>query len=379
MSGMYYNNPYANQYAAANLQYGVNMPASFQSDADTQVLKGAGGIASAIPYIGPVLGAMFNFWAQENQNQVQEEFYNKYMSPAARMAQMKAAGINPNAAAQGISGSSAPQMNAAAPTSAFSGLGEQLGNSVNTALTARAIKAGIARTDAETDLTNSLNTEKTITNSYLNKMQLATLNKLVADGDISRSFANMAAVDEAYKPATAAASYQQMLSNLNKTSAEIEHLTNAALHELAGVYQSMAAASLSEAQIHKVFSDIGLNNAMINRISHEVSEIDARTAATYQGIDESKARTAAQEIQNKFQQDYYEIWQNTGFNWNSDIEKSIVGAYSNLDIKAGDRMMLSLGSYINGVGDAKVRSADYKNTFSMQCLEYLAGLLKIAK
>lgn len=38
-------------------QYGVTM------DADTQALKGAGGIASAIPYVGPVLGAMFNFWA----------------------------------------------------------------------------------------------------------------------------------------------------------------------------------------------------------------------------------------------------------------------------------------------------------------------------
>lgn len=31
-----------------------------------------------------------------------------YMSPQARMAQMKAAGINPAAAAQGVSGSSAP-------------------------------------------------------------------------------------------------------------------------------------------------------------------------------------------------------------------------------------------------------------------------------
>jgi len=34
--------------------------------------------------------------------------YNMYMSPQARMAQMKAAGINPAAAAQGVSGSSAP-------------------------------------------------------------------------------------------------------------------------------------------------------------------------------------------------------------------------------------------------------------------------------
>ena len=55
---------------------------------------------------------------------------------------------------------SAPQMNAAAPSNAFSSLGEQLGNSVNTALTADAIKAGIRKTDAETDLTKSLDTGK---------------------------------------------------------------------------------------------------------------------------------------------------------------------------------------------------------------------------
>ncbi len=126
-------------------QYGVTM------DADTQALKGAGGIASAIPYIGPVLGAMFNFWAQQNQNQVQEDFYNKYMSPAAKMAQMRAAGINPNAAAQGISGGSFAQMNAAAPTGAYSSLGEALGNSVNTALTAGNIAAQTRNLEVQTE------------------------------------------------------------------------------------------------------------------------------------------------------------------------------------------------------------------------------------
>lgn len=357
-------------------QYGVDMP---RQDNTGQMLQGASGLASLVPYIGPVLAAGMNFAGQYMHNQQQEYFYNKYMSPAARMAQMRAAGINPNAAAQGISGSSAPQMNAAAPTGAFNDIGAQLGNSVNTALTADAIKAGINKTNAETELTNSLNVEKQTTNRYLDSMQQATLDKLVQDGRISKSFANMAAVDEAYKPANAAANYQQLVANLNKTAAEIEHLANSAMHELAGVYQSMAAASLSEAQIHKVFSDIGLNSAMINRISHEVSEIDARTAATYQGIDESKARTAAHEIQNRFQSDYYEIWQNTGFNWNSDIEKSIVGAYQNYDTESGDRIMHSLGSYINGVGHAKASSSDFKFEYALKGLSELSGLLKVVK
>ena len=98
---------------------------------------------------------------------------------------MMEAGINPNAAAQGISGSAAPQMTAAAPSSAMTGIGEQLGNSVNSALTAAAIKAGISKTSAETDLTNSLNVEKQTTNKYLDRMQQSTLYKLVQDGKVS--------------------------------------------------------------------------------------------------------------------------------------------------------------------------------------------------
>ena len=355
MSGLPYTGG-MNSYMFDISQYGVDMP---QQDNTGEMLQGVSGLASLVPYIGPVLAAGMNFAGQYMQNQQQEYFYNKYMSPAARMAQMRAAGINPNAAAQGISGSSAPQMNAAAPTGAFNDIGAQLGNSVNTALTADAIKAGINKTNAETEFTNSLNVEKQTTNRYLDAMQQATLNKLVQDGRISKSFANMAAVDEAYKPANAYASSQQLFMNLQRTANEISNLVARTEHEYAAAYQAMVNAALSEAQIKKVFSDIGLNNAMIERISHEVGEIDARTAATYQGIDESKARTAAQEIQNKFQQDYYDIWQNTGFNWNSDIEKSVVGAYSNLDIKAGDRLTNSLGLYIRGVGDARSRGKDF--------------------
>lgn len=70
--------------------------------------KGIGGLASFIPYIGPMLGAGMNLMATGMQNRQQERFYGEYMSPEARMAQMRAAGINPNAAAQGISGSAAP-------------------------------------------------------------------------------------------------------------------------------------------------------------------------------------------------------------------------------------------------------------------------------
>ena len=175
-------------------QYGVNMQSPSAS-----VASGLGGLASAMPFIGPILGAGLNIYAQQQQNAKQEAFFEQYMSPQARMAQMRAAGINPNAAAQGISGASAPQMNAAAPTGAFSSLGEQLGNSVNNALSAKAISAGIDKTNAETDLTNSLNVEKQTTNKYLDAMQNATLRNLVNQGNITEHQANIIAVDDTIK------------------------------------------------------------------------------------------------------------------------------------------------------------------------------------
>lgn len=148
MSGMYYNNPYVNPFAAQNLQ---QMPMQYGVDTSSEALSAAGGVASMIPVVGPLLGAGLNMASQAMQNAKQEEFYSKYMSPQARMAQMRAAGINPNAAAQGISGSSAPQMNAASPTGAFSSLGEALGNSVNTALTAGNIAAQTHNLEVQTE------------------------------------------------------------------------------------------------------------------------------------------------------------------------------------------------------------------------------------
>lgn len=353
-------------------QYGVDMP---QQDNTGQMLQGASGLASLVPYIGPVLAAGMNFAGQYMQNQQQEYFYNKYMSPAARMAQMRAAGINPNAAAQGISGSSAPQMNAAAPTGAFNDIGAQLGNSVNTALTANAIKAGINNTNAETDLTNSLNIEKQTTNRYLDAMQRATLNKLVSDGRISKSFANMAAVDEAYKPAMAEQSYNLLLNQVEQVRVGVEKLNAEIMHEYAATYQAMAAASLSEAQIHKVFSDIGVNNAMITKISHEVSEIDARTAATYQGIDESKARTELMNIQKGFEGKYLEIFKSTGYDVNKGINSNFMSMCADGRIGEATTLLNNLDAYMAAEGTGRSHGNDYKWNNVWNALGIYAKLL----
>ena len=134
MSGLPYQGGLNSQMFDVS-QYGVGMPSAGSA------VSGLGSLASMMPAIGALVGGGMNMLNTAMQNRQQEKFYEEYMSPQARMRDMMAAGINPNAAAQGISGSSAPQMNAAAPTSAFSSLGEQLGQSVNTALSAQNIAA----------------------------------------------------------------------------------------------------------------------------------------------------------------------------------------------------------------------------------------------
>ena len=60
MSGMYYNNPYANPWAAQNVQ---QMPMQYGVDTSSQALSAGAGVASMIPYIGPLLGAGMNMIA----------------------------------------------------------------------------------------------------------------------------------------------------------------------------------------------------------------------------------------------------------------------------------------------------------------------------
>lgn len=121
-------------------QYGTSMPSSGFD------------LSSLIaPVGGSILGAGLNFLGSAYQNYKQAQFYDKYMSPQARMEQMRAAGINPNAAAQGISGSSAPQVTASQPNGAFTGIGEQLGNSVNTALSAANIVADTKQKEVQAE------------------------------------------------------------------------------------------------------------------------------------------------------------------------------------------------------------------------------------
>lgn len=355
MSGMFYNNPYANPWAAQNIQqmpsqYGVNTSSG---------LSAMSGLASMIPVVGPLLGAGMNIIGQVMQNNKQEQFYNDYMSPQARMAQMRAAGINPNAAAQGIAGASAPQMNAAAPTGAFSSIGEALGQSANTALTAESLKAGIDKTNAETDLTKSLNVEKQTTNKYLDSMQQQTLNNMVQDGRISKHTANMLAVDDYYHGAEAAAHLQQTFVALQTMSKNLDVMEAQIYETYSQAYAEMMAGNLSEAQIHKVFSDIGLNNAQIAKIGHEIDNIDASTMATYQGMTESRARTWLIREQARYQGMLNDEWEETGYNRNSDVNSNLEIMIQKGDKAGAQEILNGLAAMITTQGNARFNSKDY--------------------
>lgn len=337
-------------------QYGVSMPQPNTGAA----LQGLSGLASMIPGVGAFVGAGMNMLGTYMQNRQQERFYNEYMSPQARMAQMAAAGINPNAAAQGISGSAAPQMAAAAPTSAFTGIGEQLGNSVNTALTADAIRAGIRKTDAETDLTNSLNTGKQIENKYADAMQSATLRNLVNQGTISEHQANIIAVDDYYHGAEAAAHLEQTYVALEKMAAELQNEQQQYFNLLAQEYATMQAGALSEAQIHKVFSDIGLNNAQINKIAHECENIDASTMAITQNISESQARERLTRANAQYQEKVNNTWSNSGWNVNSDVNGNFQRLCMEGKIDQAKNILNGTKAMILNEGEATFKRKDYK-------------------
>ena len=352
MSGLPYQGG-MNNYMFDMSQYGVNMP----SQSSTPTGLNLGSLVSSLG--GSAIGAGLNFASQMMQNRQQEYFYNQYMSPSARMAQMQAAGINPNLAAQGISGASAPQMTAAAPTNAYTGIGEQLGNSVNNALTASAIKAEINKTNAETKLTESLNVEKTTTNKYLDHMQQATLENLVNQGTISKHQANIIAVDDYYKGAEAAAHLEQTYLAIDKMAAELKNAEQEYFNLLAQEYATMMAGDLSKAQINKVFSDIGLNNAMIERIAHEVDNLDASTMATMQSISESQSRERVNRVAAQYQEKVLSVWTNSDFDMNSDVNSNFQRLCMEGKIDQAKTLLQGTEAMILNQGEARFHSKDY--------------------
>lgn len=137
------------QVAAANFfnpygQYGVNMGVGSGAGSGINWLSLASELGGSAVGAGGVIGAV------AMQNYFNRKYYEDYQSPEARMAQMRDAGINPYAAAQGIAGGAAPSV---APPQisqdSFRSIGEQLGGSVNNALAASVLREQIDETKSK--------------------------------------------------------------------------------------------------------------------------------------------------------------------------------------------------------------------------------------
>ena len=173
-------------------------------------------ISAGLGYlIGAGISAAGNIGMNMYQNAKQEEFYNRYSSPLARMAQMASAGINPAAAAQGISGSPFAQMNAAAPSSAF----DSVGNLVAEAAVANATKENI---EADTENKKSQTQGQNIQNQF----DAATFEDRAAylknQGLISGEEYNQAAELSRQYPEMLNQTIEQMKSNIRKNDKQVE-------------------------------------------------------------------------------------------------------------------------------------------------------------
>lgn len=110
-----------------------------------------------------VIGTGLSFLGGMYQNAMQEQFYNKYQSPQARMRQMMEAGINPNAAAQGVSGAAAPGMSASGPANGF---GDMVAAIPQLTAEIERIKSDTSKNQAEEKYFDSLTTGKDIENKF---------------------------------------------------------------------------------------------------------------------------------------------------------------------------------------------------------------------
>lgn len=213
--------------------------------------------------LGAGLGIAGNLIGMELQNQHNEYLYNHYMSPRAQMAQMKAAGINPNAAAQGIAGSSssiAPAASAADGAGVAGSLADLIGNSFNTALGAENTKANTHKVNSETkgqDLQNDFNEQ-----SFEQR-----LNAIAKDNGWK---------DEQIKQMQAFNKYADQLYNWNAQKAEQDYKN------------AEKQWYLFESEIKKNEAETKLAEAQEGLTQQETKESAARTAKTWKEVEFQK-------------------------------------------------------------------------------------------
>ena len=391
--GVGYLSPIAAGPLSLSTNYGpASLPPRMQPNIDDSYLnylEGASQYADAVEGLatkGSLIGSLIGFGSKlvndtinfNRQYELQSR-QNAWNSPQEQMQRMIAAGINPNAAAQGIAG--AP--NVGSPASFTPGqnsmpdLASLLGNSVNTDLDANVLRATEANIKADTKNKESVTVGQNISNAWANQEHAANLRKAEAEGWFTEETAKIVAADAKYADANAFAKWQTTCENLRKIANEADVLAQAYYTEMAKTYATMMAGDLSAAQIRKVFSDIGVNNATIRLIEKQVDNVQADTLLKGQEMKESEARTTAQNIQNKFQQDYYDIWQNAGWDMNSNVDANIYRMLMNGETENYKRFFNGMNVYFGEQNNASMRGARPRFEGYMDIFKTIVSILPL--
>lgn len=336
-----------------NNGYGVvpNLPGNGRFDAqetaNSKMFSALGSLAGLIPGVGGILSTGMNLIGMHIQNKEQERMYQQYQSPQARMQQMVAAGINPNTAAQGIAGSAAPSMQAAnAPD--MSGLGEQVGNSVNNALQAELMKSEIQKNEADASLIDSRNTGQQIANVWANKEHAAALRKLVADGEISKANAKIIGADAEYAEANAYEKFQQTMMNTQIMVQELQNMQQEYVNMMAQYDVMLSQIGVNQAERAKIFSDIGVNNAMIGKINAETSNVMADTALAWQTMDMNRITNDINKVTLAFKQDVLKTMQLYGYRDDLSVQGNYMRMIAQGRRDDADRLMSDTYQYVTG-------------------------------
>ena len=214
--------------------------------------------------LGAAVGGAANIAGMIYQNSYNERMYNDYMSPKAQMAQMRAAGINPAAAAQGIAGGSpsapAPAASASDSAGIAGNLAELVGNSFNTALGAKNIESDTNKNNAETK-------GQEIQNDFNNQ----TFDERVAAIAKQNNW-----TDEQVKQMQSFNKYADELYSWNAAKAKQD------------VANAIKQWELYESQIKVNESQVELNSAAVGLTEQQTKESAAKTAQTWKLVEFQK-------------------------------------------------------------------------------------------
>lgn len=338
MSGLPYSNARQQiQSSVANNMNSFNsVPGSGVASSGASILGSLASGASGL--LGSVASGLFNMWNQSKQRDWEEEMWNKeneYNLPENQVQRFLDAGINPAAAVNSVLGQNG-SVSATAPDNPGSGnvmgdLGPLFANSANSYMERLLMQSDIdkntsdaAKSQSEKNLIDSQNVEQQAKNKYAEESYKSALNKLVADGRISESNARILESSEYYKKEGARVEYEQQLQTLGNSKQQFKNLEQQMYHEMASTYLAMQQAGLAQAEINKVYSDIGLNNAQIEQISHNISNIDAEAASTWKDVDRKAIENGLLEIQQKYAKAAEDAFDQSGININDPLWSNVV-------------------------------------------------------